>query len=59
YLLNEFNFEKCKILIRKGVILVDIRIGQYPNGRTHDHGTGFRIFSDNLDLCYIRKVKIL
>ncbi|MCM8785530.1 MAG: MvaI/BcnI family restriction endonuclease [Candidatus Omnitrophica bacterium] len=59
YLLNEFNFEKFKILIRKGVILVDIRIGQYPNGRTHDHGTGFRIFSDNLDLCYIRKVKIL
>jgi len=32
--------------------LVDIRIGQYPDGRPHDHGTGFRVLPDKLDLCF-------
>jgi hypothetical protein len=30
-------------LLEEGKIFVDLRIGQYPDGRTHDHGTGFRI----------------
>lgn len=30
-------------LLKAGKVFVDLRIGQYPDGRTHDHGTGFRI----------------
>jgi hypothetical protein len=59
YLLNDFSFENFKNLIKEGIILIDIRIGQYPNGKTHDHGTGFRIFLNNLDLCYENKIKVL
>ncbi|MGC8976258.1 MAG: MvaI/BcnI family restriction endonuclease [Candidatus Ratteibacteria bacterium] len=59
YYLNGFSFENFKKLIKEGIILIDIRIGQYQNGRTHDHGTGFRIFINKLDLCYQRREKIL
>jgi len=59
YLLSGFSFEGFKNLIKEGIILIDIRIGQYPNGRTHDHGTAFRIFINNLDLCYEKKIKVL
>ena len=52
YLLKNFSFENFKRLIKKGIILIDIRIGQYSDGRTHDHGTAFRIFPDKLDLCF-------
>jgi hypothetical protein len=52
WLLKGFNFEGIKDLIKEGTILIDIRIGQYPNGRPHDHGTGFRIFEDKLDICF-------
>lgn len=30
-------------LLEQGRIYIDLRIGQYANGKTHDHGTGFRI----------------
>ncbi len=55
WLLSGFNFERIKELIQKGIILIDIRIGQYPNGRPHDHGTGFRIFEDKLDMCFKKR----
>jgi hypothetical protein len=38
-----FDFHKILALLEQGVIVIDLRIGQYPNGRTHDHGTGLRI----------------
>ena len=42
-----FNYDSFADLLEKGVIYVDLRIGQYHSGRnagrTHDHGTGFRI----------------
>ena len=48
YLLDGFNSQSIINLINEGQIFVDLRIGQYhsgPNkGKTHDHGTGFRIF---------------
>lgn len=48
YLLDGFNSQSIIDLINEGQIFVDLRIGQYhsgPNrGKTHDHGTGFRIF---------------
>jgi hypothetical protein len=38
-----FDFHKILALLEQGVIVIDLRIGQYHDGRTHDHGTGFRI----------------
>jgi hypothetical protein len=59
WLLKGFNFEKIKELIRERIIRIDIRIGQYPNGRAHDHGTGFRIFEDKFDLCFGERKTII
>ena len=59
WLLSGFNFNNFLRLLKNRVILVDIRIGQYPDGRPHDHGTGFRVFPDKLDLCFKNKEKII
>jgi len=59
WLLSGFDFDNFINLLREGVILVDIRIGQYPDGRPHDHGTGFRVFPDKLDLCFKYRKKII
>lgn len=59
WLLSGFNFNNFINLLRKGTILVDIRMGQYPDGRSHDHGTGFRVFPDQLDLCFQHREKIM
>jgi len=59
YLLSGFSYENFVSLLKEGVILVDIRIGQYPDGRTHDHGTGFRVFPDKLDLCFAHRERVI
>jgi len=59
WVLSGFSFEGFIGLLKEGTILVDIRIGKYPNGRTHDHGTGFRIKPDKLDLCFSKRVRIM
>lgn len=41
--LYDFSFENMIHLLKEGILKVDIRIGQYPDGSPHDHGTGFRI----------------
>ncbi len=42
--------------------MVDIRIGSYKSGKnkgkTHDHGTGFRIKPSDLGLLYARTLDI-
>jgi len=38
-----FDYDSMIALLEEGKIFIDLRIGQYPDGRTHDHGTGFRI----------------
>lgn len=38
-----FNYYSFIDMLESGKIYVDLRIGQYPDGRTHDHGTAFRI----------------
>lgn len=43
YEVSGFSYEAFVQLLEEGNIYVDLRIGQYPDGRTHDHGTGFRI----------------
>lgn len=57
--LKGFSFEDFKQLVRDGVICVDLRIGQYPDGSSHDHGTGFRIRPDKLELCFGTRDRIM
>ncbi|MGQ9848134.1 MAG: MvaI/BcnI family restriction endonuclease [Bacteroidales bacterium] len=59
WLLSGFDFNNFVFLLQEGTILVDIRIGQYPDGRPHDHGTGFRVLPAKLDLCFKYREKIL
>lgn len=59
WLLSGFDFGSFIRLLKEGVIFVDIRIGQYPDGRSHDHGTGFRVFPDKLDLCFSHRERIM
>lgn len=59
WLLSGFDFDNFVKLLKKGTIKVDIRIGQYSDGRPHDHGTGFRIFPNELDLCFSNRKRIV
>lgn len=43
YEVSGFNYDAFIHLLEQGKILIDLRIGQFPDGRTHDHGTAFRI----------------
>jgi len=52
YLLKGFSFDNFSRLIRQGKLKVDIRIGHYPDGRLHDHGTGLRILPKYLPECF-------
>ena len=59
YLLSGFRFKRFTELLQAEDILADIRIGQYPDGRPHDHGTGFRIQPGKLDMCFEKREKVL
>jgi len=59
WLLSGFDFDNFIQLLKERVILVDIRIGQYPDGKPHDHGTGFRVFPGKLDLCFSHRERIM
>ncbi len=59
WLLSGFNFNGFKNNTKDGVICVDIRIGQYQDGSTHDHGTGFRINPDKLSLCFSKRERLI
>lgn len=52
YVCDGFSYDGFLTLLRDGKIYVDLRIGQYPDGRTHDHGTGFRIRECDQDLLF-------
>ena len=59
WLMKGFDFDNFIKLLKNGEIKVDIRIGQYSDGSPHDHGTGFRVFPDKLDLCFSKRKKII
>jgi hypothetical protein len=59
YLYQGFRFETFLQLIRDGKMKVDIRIGHYPNGNPHDHGTGLRIMPQYLPKCFDSVKKVL
>lgn len=52
-LLSDLTFDKFIQFIKEGLILYDIRIGVYRSGKlkgkTHDHGSGFRVLKNNLN----------
>ena len=58
WLMRGFDFNKFVKLLVEGKIYVDVRIG-FAHGRMHDHGTGFRVKHENLDLCFSERKKIL
>jgi len=53
------RFETFMNLIKEGKMKVDIRIGHYPNGKVHDHGTGLRIMPTYLPECFDNRKRIL
>ena len=59
FLLDNFNFHNFVELVHSGKIKLDIRIGHYPDGRLHDHGTGFRVFPKNLPECFKQIERLL
>lgn len=52
-LLSDLTFDKFIQFIKEGLILYDIRIGVCRSGKmkgkTHDHGSGFRVLKNNLN----------
>lgn len=59
HLFSGFDFECFFDLLKVGKIQVDLRIGQYKNGRTHDHGTAFRIKKTHQNLLFKNVEKIV
>lgn len=59
FLLRGFSFKRFSELIAQGTIKVDIRIGHYPDGRLHDHGTGLRVLPQYLPQCFERIERII
>lgn len=59
YEVSGFSYDSFIRLLEEGKIYVDLRIGQYPDGRTHDHGTGFRIREEDQNLLFTINRKIV
>ena len=59
YKLEGFGFETFSKLIRDGLLKVDLRVGHYPDGKVHDHGTGFRIMPEHFPKCFDKIERIL
>lgn len=51
-LLSGFSFDGFLRSVEHGVVKLDIRVGHFPDGRPHDHGTGFRVFPRDLPRCF-------
>jgi hypothetical protein len=59
WLMHGFDFKNFIKLLKNDKILIDIRIGQNSNGSVHDHGTGFRVFPDNLQNCFSDRHRVI
>jgi len=59
WLLAGFSFEAFLTLLRQRRVLLDIRIGQYSDGRPHDHGTAFRVMPPDLDACFTHRERVI
>jgi hypothetical protein len=63
HVVSGFSFDNFLLLLKQGKIYIDIRIGQYHSGKnagkTHDHGTGFRIRECDQHLLFKNMEKIV
>lgn len=63
YEVSGFDYDAFISLLEIGKIYVDLRIGQYHNGKnkgkTHDHGTGFRIREIDQPLLFKKQNRIV
>lgn len=59
---NFISFENFLNLLEEGLIMYDVRIGAYKTGqnkgKTHDHGSGFRIKKNDIQKLYERSLSI-
>lgn len=58
YLLSGIDSNNIIELIKRGIMYIDIRIGQYADGSCHDHGTGFRIRESDQHYLYSKKIRL-
>ena len=62
YEVSGFDYEAFIGLLENGKIYVDLRIGQYHDGKnkgkTHDHGTAFRIKESDQPMLFKTKIRI-
>jgi len=59
YEVEGFNYDAMISLLEEGRIYLDLRIGQYSNGKTHDHGSGFRIRESDHSLLFKKNKRIV
>ena len=59
-LLTGLDENKFFELINQGILKIDLRMHIKQNGKSRNHGTGFRILSfQDLAMCYSKKIEIL
>lgn len=63
YEVSGFDYDAIVSLLEKGKIYIDLRIGQYhggpKDGKTHDHGTAFRIRESDQHLLFVNNRKLI
>jgi hypothetical protein len=59
WLLSGFDYPGFATALKEGTVCVDVRIGQFPNGAPHDHGTGFRVLPSKFGLCFKQRQRLL
>ena len=59
WLLSGFDYAGFATALKEGTVCVDVRIGQFPNGKPHDHGTGFRVLPSKFGLCFKQRQGLL
>jgi hypothetical protein len=59
YLLEGFDFEHFKKMVKKDYIVVDFRMFYRPNGSVRNHGTGFRVKINQLYNCFDKKLELV
>ena len=59
WLLSGFDYAGFAAALKEGTVCVDVRIGQFPNGKPHDHGTGFRVLPSKFGLCFKQRQRLL
>lgn len=59
YLLTDPNEDNFLDLIKRDIIIVDVRMHLRENRVVRNHGTGFRIDEQFLNLCFGKRVKLI